>query len=282
MLLRLLSGAEETDFVLVLATVGLPLDDLLLSLLAGRAASLLTLDPSGVASRRWETAGGATSLAAIQLEDVLGWEGEPARLDRVPELLEPGRRHVLLDGLTELLVLTPEPGVARLVAGLRAAGRLVAALHTDCLPEEVVAAVEHQATTVLTVEEASGREQLVTIRHRKPGGRAVRSQELVTVGPDGRLAARPFTEQKAPVEEEEDVEAAVKGLTTFSLSTSREAEQAAREKLVLPFYTEEQRRGGGEGEVRIQGEAERKGAIYYEPDSGDDWDDDDPDDDLDF
>ena len=35
-----------------------------------------------------------------------------------------------------------------------------------------------------------------------------------------------------------------------------------------------------QGQVNIPGE--KKGAIYYEPDSGDDWDDDDPDDDLDF
>ena len=35
-----------------------------------------------------------------------------------------------------------------------------------------------------------------------------------------------------------------------------------------------------QGEVNIPGE--KKGAIFYEPDSGDDWDDDDPDDDLDF
>ena len=34
------------------------------------------------------------------------------------------------------------------------------------------------------------------------------------------------------------------------------------------------------GEVKISGEETSK--IYYEPDSGDDWDDEDPDDDLDI
>ena len=34
------------------------------------------------------------------------------------------------------------------------------------------------------------------------------------------------------------------------------------------------------GEVKIGGEVTNK--IYYEPDSGDDWDDEDPDDDLDL
>ena len=33
------------------------------------------------------------------------------------------------------------------------------------------------------------------------------------------------------------------------------------------------------GEVKLQNESNK---IYYEPDSGDDWDDEDPDDDLDL
>ena len=51
---------------------------------------------------------------------------------------------------------------------------------------------------------------------------------------------------------------------------------------VLPFYKDTQIAG----QVKIQGQVESKsdteGKIYYEPDSGDDWDDEDPDDDLDF
>ena len=55
------------------------------------------------------------------------------------------------------------------------------------------------------------------------------------------------------------------------------------DKLVLPFYKEPQKIG----EVKIQNtgsgsQGESDGKIYYEPDSGDDWDDEDPDDDLDF
>ena len=52
----------------------------------------------------------------------------------------------------------------------------------------------------------------------------------------------------------------------------------------MPFYKDTQIAG----QVRIQGQAETNketetvGKIYYEPDSGDDWDDEDPDDDLDF
>ena len=73
-------------------------------------------------------------------------------------------------------------------------------------------------------------------------------------------------------------------MTTFNLETTKDKEKKAKDNLVLPFYKDSQIAG----QVRIQSQAETKretetvGKIYYEPDSGDDWDDEDPDDDLDF
>lgn len=81
-------------------------------------------------------------------------------------------------------------------------------------------------------------------------------------------------------------------LTTFNLELS-EREKEARNKVDMPFWKPEQKAtaaaareeaGGDEDAVRINsksGDATR-GMIYYEPDDGDDWDDEDPDDDLDF
>ena len=70
--------------------------------------------------------------------------------------------------------------------------------------------------------------------------------------------------------------------TRVTSDNALSALKEAKEKLVLPFYTDEQKQSvvTAAGEVKIQGEV--PGKIYYEPDSGDDWDDDDPDDDLDF
>ena len=194
--------------------------------------------------------------------------------------LEGRQGPVLLECLTEVFALLPEQEAARLVARVRrvtgATRRLVAVLHTDCLPAELVAAVAHSATTTVTTEPRPPA-TLVTVRHRKPGGRLVTSRELLT-SVEGRPRVVPYTQEKEQVVEEEDVEATIGQLTTFSLNTRKEAEQEAREALVLPFYKEEQR-----GEVRLQGaQGAAQGAIYYEPDSGDDWDDEDPDDDLDF
>ena len=122
----------------------------------------------------------------------------------------------------------------------------------------------------------------VRITHKKPGGKVVTSKEVVKGAGQG-IRVQPYKEEDRSKVLEEEVDESIGNLTTFSLSTSQEAELKAKEGLVLPFYTEEQKRVVGlqeQGQVVIQGE--KKGAIYYEPDSGDDWDDDDPDDDLDF
>ena len=58
--------------------------------------------------------------------------------------------------------------------------------------------------------------------------------------------------------------------------------------MVLPFWKEEQKRKSqqveDEEEVRINQTSKKSdtGKIFYEPDEVDDWDDEDPDDDLDF
>lgn len=264
MLLRLASGAEQSDFLLVLATSTAPATDVV-RLLVGEKVTVVGLVE---AEERGE---------GVILGDLLGWDsGLRADITKeVVEGLEGKLGPVLLDCLTEVFALLPEQEAARLVARARrvtGGRRLVAVLHTDCLPADLVAAVAHSATTTVSAERRPAA-TLVTVRHRKPGGRLVTSKELLT-SVEGRVRVVPYSQEKEQVVVEEDAEATIGQLTTFSLSTSKEAEQEAREALVLPFYKEEQR-----GEVKIQG---AQGAIYYQPDSGDDWDDEDPDEDLDF
>ena len=112
----------------------------------------------------------------------------------------------------------------------------------------------------------------------------VTSKEVIKLDVLGNIKIEPFTENKVKSKyiEEDDADEAIDKLTTFNIGTSKNKEKEAKEKLVLPFYTDEQKQSvvTAAGEVKIQGEV--PGKIYYEPDSGDDWDDDDPDDDLDF
>lgn len=107
--------------------------------------------------------------------------------------------------------------------------------------------------------------------------------EIIKLDSDCVIKTCPFEETavKKTLEEEEDL---IDNLTTFNLETTKDKEKKAKDSLVLPFYKDTQ----VAGQVKIQGQAENKsetetaGKIYYEPDSGDDWDDEDPDDDLDF
>lgn len=289
MFLRLLNGAEESEFILLLPTVGVSVSDLLASFTVNQDVSLVTLEQEEQEVAQQLREGGAGEVTVIQLGDILGWDSplDPNLPKTVLEQVKKGST-VVLDCLTELLVLLDELLVARLLSGLKklatSKARLVAVLHSDCVAAELVASVEQSATTCLRLER-EGEGRLLTVRHRKPGGKVVVSREVLTRGQGGKLQVRDYKkEEKKVFEEEEDAEATIGKLTTFSLSTNKEAEQVAKEKLVLPFYTEEQKKVVGlqeqEPQVVIQGE--NKGAIFYEPDSGDDWDDEDPDDDLDF
>ncbi len=67
--------------------------------------------------------------------------------------------------------------------------------------------------------------------------------------------------------------------SSFSLSLTAE-EKGERAKLVLPYVKTRER--DDDEEVRVNVHKKSEGKIYYEPDEADDWDEEDPDDDLDF
>ena len=184
MLLRLISGAEETDFVLLRTTTDTPVTDILQAFLGdNQPFTLISLEGEGALSKFQER---NISGEEVCLDDILGWQSGNSPQSLAATVLSKLEKKeqskvVVLDCLTELLVLKPEQEVAQLLAKLHkhlAAGvqksKLVAVLHTDCLGEELAAAVEHSATSVLKVENClKGEERLVGVRHRKPGGRQV-------------------------------------------------------------------------------------------------------------
>ncbi len=144
-------------------------------------------------------------------------------------------------------------------------------------------------------EGESGKESLLcrTVRRGAAGKTEVASERL-KLGAGGALIADKISAEEepqsvAPAGSQQDEE--LSRLTTFSLGlTEREKEE--RERLVLPFYKEDQKKKEEEdeeeeGSVRIQSRNKDEspssgGKIYYDPEDVDDWDDEDPDDDLDF
>ena len=123
MLLRLISGAEETDFVLLRTTTDTPVTDILQAFLGdNQHFTRISLEGEGAVSRFQER---NLSGEEVCLPDILGWQsGNPAQplAATVLSKLEKNKEQskvVVLDCLTELLVLKPEQEVAQLLAKLQ-------------------------------------------------------------------------------------------------------------------------------------------------------------------
>ncbi|XP_069501917.1 elongator complex protein 5 [Ambystoma mexicanum] len=202
-----------------------------------------------------------------------------------------GAASVIIDSLSWILLHSPVTAVlqtlhhlTRAVTGKEPKIRQVLALvHQDLHEPAAVASICHLASTVVTlmpipsnISPACGGEALAmaAVRHRKKTGKIIK-QDLCFAVLEGFTLK---TVQHLAPQSEKALEAAAEvdpaANLTFNLHLSDAARQA-KERLSLPyvFSTEKkssllQSRGGG-------------GMIYYEPDSVDDIDDEDPDDDLD-
>lgn len=126
--------------------------------------------------------------------------------------------------------------------------------------------------------------KLCKIVFKKKGGRISEFIETFTIGKNTVISSKPWQPENKikdvdvdddsidPVMEEEELVR-----STFSLKLSQQ-EKEARSKLVMP-YTKPPHL-----DVKMDGDPGQPspGMIYYEPDEADDFDDEDPDDDLDF
>ena len=291
MLSRLASGAEISSSILIVTASHR--DTLayrsLVSLLLRKTVDNLVLVRTGpsVPDKFDKT----EFSQVIDVSDSLGWVSgkELVFPNCVLDKISPGDQSVVIDNLTDLLIFFKHPQVTNFVRKIRqTAGKqskLVAVFHKNCFPEPVLDDVRKFFNTIIDITDLSGKkvvEKLCAINHLKPGGKLVYSKEILRFTSDRSVKVLPFEESvKKTFEQEEEL---VDNLTTFNLETTKEQEKKAKDNLVLPFYKDPQLAG----QVKIQGQgqsetkSETKGKIYYEPDSGDDWDDEDPDDDLDF
>ena len=288
MLSRLLSGGEETSSILIVAE---PLTS------AAACSSLVKLLAKGLLSRSSPSSSAPLLVSTgprvpdlecsevVNLSEILDF---PSWADPLVTSCAHSDKSVVIDNLTDLVLFYSHSQVTNFVRKFRQSGRgkLVAILHKNCLSNQVVDDVRRFFTTTLELcdtKQKTVKEKVCVIKHLKPGGKLVSSKEVLTFDSDWNFKINPFKEDLKKTFEEEEEEAIDK-LTTFSLATNKEAEKVAKDNLVLPFYKEPQKAG----EVKIQksgptsSASESEGKIYYEPDSGDDWDDEDPDDDLDF
>ncbi|XP_057710841.1 elongator complex protein 5 isoform X2 [Corythoichthys intestinalis] len=211
--------------------------------------------------------------------DPLGWSGRGAfTVDRfcaesVTALVEPsspGRRAVLvIDSLSWILRHSGPAAVCRAVRQLRNDGSvvIVGLLHRDLHPRGTVGSLCRSAASVVAVD-AGPRGAEAKVTKRLKSGKVLQDEEVFSVDDDLTVVGRSEPSRVRPREPEMDPTAHL----TFNLRLS-DLEREAKEKLALPFVFTKEKKAA----LLHTG----SGRIVYEPDANDDYDQEDPDDDLD-
>jgi len=262
MLNRLLLGAEDADLILICLDDNCSEAELLNKFTQNSKSSTLILsDPKD----------------SVEAQHVIRFEDKhttaSSSLKDLCDTTNIGTETVILKSLSSLLQFYSESSIACWLKALQTGCKaLIAVVHLDCIDGQTLKQFQRLATTTLSIQRDPSGKKLCSTTHRKLGGKTVRSKELYWFQ-SGVLKVEPYVEKS----ETQSAEEITDKLTTFNLGTKK-SEERAREELVLPFFTDQQK--SSEGEVKISSAESNK--IYYEPDSGDDWDDEDPDEDLDI
>jgi len=288
MLNRLLSGAEESDSILILTRSTLASTSLISTFIENRRsdAVLISTRENGNQSKLKEKV-----TRVEKVKDILGWEsGNPLEFSNcITKGMVEGNHLVVINTLTDLVIFYKPSCIARLLKMIKQSNtsklKTIMTMYPNSTSDEVLEAVKQLFTTVIVLDNVDENEsfpKLCKVYHKKVGGKLVSSKEFYFLDAFGNMRTEAYQDPKInSLKLEDEPEDVMEKLTTFNLSTSKDKEKEVRDSLVLPFYKEAQKENMGHAEsVKIHGE--QAGKIYYEPDSGDDWDDDDPDDDLDF
>ncbi|XP_064611750.1 elongator complex protein 5-like [Liolophura sinensis] len=234
--------------------------------------------------------------------DTFGWLGTPSCLNvnsdiekylsdqsqRSGQASANQRSAVVIDTLTPLITQHGAVKSCQIVQNLCKAklkggniAQVVFLLHGDLHSDHSLTLIHHVTSSVLKIcpSKSPNHAAICNILHKKPSGKVIKLSEHFDV--NSSLDVQNVEEWKPSNAMATDVSESQLDPTanlTFNLSLTDEEKQA-RSKLVLP-YTKAMDRpvigtdntsGGGEG-----------GKIFYQPDEADDFDEEDPDDDLDI
>lgn len=149
--------------------------------------------------------------------------------------------------------------------------QMVALIHKDMLPDNnALKYFLHLARTSLDVTPYEADCSKVYVKHKKSNGKLIDEVSLVSFDDYFNIEINEIKEETVDKRTSEDQFVKdMSHLTTFKLDLESEEKQA-RSELVLPYIKTNVNQSGGGGN------------IYYEPDQRDDWDEEDPDDDLDI
>lgn len=221
--------------------------------------------------------------------DPLGWTNRSAFtvhqfcVEELTHLLKqtshPKPVTLVIDSLSWILRHVSPPAVCKTLQQLKKGGAVravIGLLHADMHQRGTVGSVCHLATSVITVAPGTkGDEAVAKITKRSKSGKVTQDEEIFSIKGDFSVTVLSKTShaghrQTEPEEQQTDPTANL----TFNIRLS-DTEREAKEKLALPFVFSKEKK------TALLQSGPGSGRILYEPDANDDYDQEDPDDDLD-
>jgi hypothetical protein len=180
---------------------------------------------------------------------------------------------VVFDSLSCLLTHRPLGEVYQLAVQSSMEYLVLSLVHCDLHESRVLLSLEHLSSTVLTLSSVQigdfdGQAQ---VRHVRKSGKVLKNNEYFKICEDFSLIAEGILPKSTHVIEEPAPDPTAN--LTFNLSLT-DKEKEDRSKTSLPYVKSE--------EQKVQLLTKGSGKIFYTPDEADDFDDSDPDDDLDI
>lgn len=145
---------------------------------------------------------------------------------------------------------------------------LIATIHSNCHPSQDVQTLKNYVDLWIKINTLTFKQTTVLKLH--PKGKIEKADYDIVIEKGKIVKATKSTKVGDAKEGQTEVTSNAENPTSsFNLSLS-EKEKEDRSKVELPFWKKEQKTGGSSGKIE------------YIPDENDDWDDEDPDDDLDI
>ncbi|KAJ8982231.1 hypothetical protein NQ317_013533 [Molorchus minor] len=209
--------------------------------------------------------------------DVCGWDENEERKDFESSISElNGGDVVIVDSLAHAIYQYGLGETYRLINNVKNQGvqQIIALLHTDLLKEKekICSLFEHLSTLNLNIEpKFISENRRAQYTHKKSGGKVITQIE------EYKFEGTNFVTQKIEkpsvkklLDSTQMPQADPESISTFRIGLTDE-EKISRDQLVLPYLPKSETQTGKE-----------EGKIFYEFDQRDDWDEEDPDDDLDI
>lgn len=295
MLTELIHGTDAGGFILIQDSASYSGRHLLKSFISAALSREEAVHVLGFEVSEEELKDGLRGLPTQRLHfhdaysDPLGWTDNPAFtvhqfcLEELAHLIKqashPKPAILVIDSFSWILRHLSPPAVCKTIQQLRKGGAvraIIGLLHADMHQKGTVGSVCHLATSNITVAPGmKGDEALAKITKRSKSGKVLQDEEIISIKEDLTIVVQSRSSQLGPKQSDpEEQETDPTANLTFNLRLSN-TERQAKEKLALPFVFSKEKK------TALLHSGPGSGRILYEPDANDDYDQEDPDDDLD-